>query len=418
MLQSLPLRRVIEYTELNGVTKDWDHHQHLTSSSSSSSSSLTSTSLPRFKGLTPKMDEMSLRKYVKLSETQYLLLNPDYLETDMFVPKLEQPDSFFDLHTLCRQGVNIVNKKVDDSTLGSVFALIGHFNFEAETGHVFVMKESNVIDFKTTCSLQLVILTSKITSNKIMRRVKGNEVYNPPIHLTECLSLYIYKKTTLIIKENVGRQSVTNILSLWNENFIGNRVVGVGIDPQKIMKRKHVSILNSSTALRLIEEASLETAFVTQSNTIKPALKKTRSLEQEATTISYSNDISSKESLKSKLNLREEAVSLVEGAFEQKWSPENFVQGYLNLKKECDSTAQLAATAATILMDPSFRITDCTPIMKEDVIDKVSIDIDQVRKYNTIQYNTIQYNTIQYNRIQSVQYNTIQFNTIQYNTII
>jgi hypothetical protein len=39
---------------------------------------------------------------------------------------------------------------------------------------------------------------------------------------------------------------------------------------------------------------------------------------------------------------------------------------------------QLAVTSAAMLMDSSYRITDATPI-EEDVIDYVSIDIDQVR---------------------------------------
>lgn len=77
------------------------------------------------------------------------------------------------------------------------------------------------------------------------------------------------------------------------------------------------------------------------------------------------------------MNLREEAVSLIDGAFEDKWRPEDFVEGFSKAGKLC-SGDQISAVAASILMDPSFRISDCTPVINNKYVSEVSIDLDQV----------------------------------------
>ena len=72
---------------------------------------------------------------------------------------------------------------------------------------------------------------------------------------------------------------------------------------------------------------------------------------------------------------------MTEGAFKQRWSPVEFVDGFAAVKgfQPSPSRPELAAISASILMDASYRITDSTSFENEDTIADFGVDVDQVK---------------------------------------
>lgn len=319
---------------------------------------------------------------MKCSSSKYLLLKTEYLVSKMFSIKTDVPEDalFYDLHAISHEKTVII-KEVSDNDMGKYF-IIGEFESQGHLkGCVIIVKRS----VESQWSVQLVIFTNKSTRTKMSRnRDKMSRNKEPYGHIIDVdgsldfLKLFIYDTISIISPGTLGRKEEGTTAQIWNEEIVGKRpILKDGIDVLKRQKRKHVAIISSDCASKVVDYGTLETITYIEPNTTD--VKRIKSLKSEATTLSYSEISSSKESSKKTSNLREEAVSLIEGAFTQNWSPEDFVLGFKNLKAKGLEQNQLAATSAKMLMDSSYRIADSTPI-EEDVIEDVSIDVDQVRK--------------------------------------
>ena len=327
--------------------------------------------------------------YVKCSSSKYVLLKTDYVVSKMFSIQTDVPEDalFYDLHAISHENTVIITHG-NDQEMGKYF-IIGEFESSNKLkGCVIIVSRSYDIMTRqwsvvSKWSVQLVIFTNKSTRTKINRNKKPHGYTIDVDGSSDFLKLLIYDTISIISPGTLGRKEEGTTAQIWNEEIVGKRpILKDGIDLLKRQKRKHVAIISSDCASKVVDYGTLETITYIEPNTTD--VKRIKSLKSEATTLSYSEISSSKESSKKTSNLREEAVSLIEGAFTQNWSPEDFVLGFKNLKAKGLEQNQLAATSAKMLMDSSYRIVDSTPI-EEDVIEDVSIDVDQVsRKYNDI----------------------------------
>lgn len=316
---------------------------------------------------------------VKILEAEFITLNSSYLENGMFPIKSETSDPFFDLHAIATDESKIetlISEWSDDISFGKIYAIIGSFTFKEICGHLVVLAPDVVREcFKSPLSLQLICFSSKTVKCKISRRTKSSAAVLKKV--SEILTFNLYQKTMTFLPNrincsNPGREF---IMSSWNSEFGTEPAILNGLDTSKILKRKHVAFLSKESAMNLIDS----TDYFIPGPTLNQSKRLKTILEENSTSFS---DTNYKKENKSKINLREEATSLVEGAFSHKWSPEKFVEGFHALKNKClESKSQLAATVASVLMDASYRITDCTPIMEDDVITDVAIDVDQVGFY-------------------------------------
>lgn len=329
------------------------------------------------------MDEVVIEEdlgnmdYVKLSSTQYLFLKPRYVKIGMFpvhqIQKHVHP--FFDLHATC-QHTSVINDLEDDNDLG-FYGNIGYVELGDNRKASILVVQTTLRQYKTKCSLQLVLFKKKSMKKKLNNSdhiVTTSLIVDGSV---DCLKLFIFNTTQFVIPGNKGRYPPEIIEHRWNELFLSTRqILTDGKILSRSMKRKHVTIFSEKNARKLTEAGTLETISYRETN--RSDVKRLYTLKTEATTISYSDIASSKQSGKRTMNLREEALSLVPGIFEKRRTPEAWIKGFMLLKEMGLGQDQLAATAATMLMDSSYRITDATPI-EEDVIEDVSIDIDQVR---------------------------------------
>jgi hypothetical protein len=317
--------------------------------------------------------------YVKLSSTQYLFLKPTFCKNGMFPIMVGSnvPDSFFDLHAICQER-NVIQEIINDQHLG-MYGVIGYVEFGCVKASVLVVQTNNPDlkqRYETNCSLQLVSFTDKSIRSKLSR-IEDSTCRIIVDGSVDGLSLFIYSATHFIIPGSKGRYDSERVEQNWRNLFLGtDHILKDGRSLPQSIKRKHVAIMNEKCATKLKKDATIKTISYKEPN--RTDVKRQRSLEVEATTLSYSDIINSKESSKRTINLREEAVSLVPGAFSENWPPEEYVKGFMMLKNLGLGNDQLAVTSAAMLMDSSYRITDATPI-EEDVIENVSIDIDQVR---------------------------------------
>jgi hypothetical protein len=320
-------------------------------------------------------EEVPNMDYVKLSSTQYLFLKPTFCKNGMF-PIIDRnlPDSFFDLHAICQQR-NVIQQISNDHDLG-MYGVIGYVEFGGRKASVLVVQTNLERHYETNCSLQLILFTDKSIRNKL-GRIEDSTHRITVDGSVDGLSLFIYCATHFIIPGSKGRYDSERIERNWIDLFLAsNHILKDGKTLPRSIKRKHVAIMNEKCATKLKRDATIKTISYTEPNRID--VKREKSLKMEATTLSYSDITNSKESSKRTINLREEAVSLVPGVFSENWPPEAYVEGFMMLKNLGLGNDQLAVTSAAMLMDSSYRITDATPI-QEDVIENVSIDIDQVR---------------------------------------
>jgi hypothetical protein len=314
--------------------------------------------------------------YVKISSTQYLFLKPAFCKNGMFPIMVGSnvPDSFFDLHAICQER-NVIQQISNDHGLG-MYGVIGYVEFGCGKASVLVVQTNLEQHYETNCSLQLVSFTDKSIRSKLSR-IEDSTCRIIVDGSVDGLSLFIYSATHFIIPGSKGRYDPEKVERNWIDLFLGtNQILKDGRSLPQSIKRKHVAIMNEKCATKLKKDATIKTISYKEPN--RTDVKRQRSLEVEATTLSYSDITNSKESSKRTINLREEAVSLVPGAFSENWPPEEYVKGFMMLKNLGLGNDQLAVTSAAMLMDSSYRITDATPI-EEDVIENVSIDIDQVR---------------------------------------
>jgi hypothetical protein len=325
---------------------------------------------------------------VKISTNEFIDLNPPYQELSMFEVK-EEPSTnkFFDFTALNKDVdimATLVEIRVDDSDFGEIYAIIGKFSFKSDFGLLVVLHRDVVkkLAFKNQSSLQLILFKSKVEesnskscNSKIARRLIKTATKRKEIFDSFYFELCI--QTVLIIPtKGGGNISRSAVASVWNSYF------GWDLPPtdhvcnvSKNLKRKHSIMMDKDTATSLNDStaSTRPQSTVVQKKTLKSILSDGK--------VSHLNvEVQNKK--KTTINLREEAVSVIEGAFEDRWSPEDFVDGFSALKRSQPSPSrpELAAISASILMDASYRITDCTPYENEDMITDFGIDVDQVKK--------------------------------------
>ena len=319
---------------------------------------------------------------VKISPRLYIDLNPSYQISDMFELKCAPTQNFFDLHAAIEDAIKnnnfdeFIEMMTDDTDLGDIYAAVGRFCCGELKGFILVINPTVVVqkNLRSKTSLQLVTFSDKKTKNKLEKRL-NSAGFQEIITVSDRLIFSFQKLTVLLIPGNRLKQPIANLMMKWSSYFNLATGIAYGNSPSKILKRKHSILFNEKTATTLLESADFSNAGSSEFKSKNLPRKKLRTILKEHSTSSF--EAGEKKASKSKINLREEGVSLVDGAFDYKWTPESFVEGFLAVQKIA-SSSKVAATAASILMDPSFRIADCTPILDSTLIDDVSVDVDQV----------------------------------------
>ena len=324
---------------------------------------------------------------VKISTNEFIDLNPPYQESSMFEVK-EEPSTnkFFDFTALNKDVdimTTLVEIRVDDSDFGEIYAIMGKFSFKRDFGLLVVLHRDVVkkLAFKNPSSLQLILFKSKdeeskskSCNSKITRRLTRTQTKK--MKLFDSFYFEVCMKTVLIIPtKGGGNIARSDIASVWNSYF------GCGLPPtdhdckfSKNLKRKHSIMIDKGTASSLNDSTATTRPQSTavQKKTLKSILSDGK--------VSHLN-VEVQKKKKSTINLREEAISMIKGASQERWSPEEFVEGFAAVKRfqPSPSRPELAAISASILMDASYRITDCTPFENEDTITDFGVDVDQVK---------------------------------------
>lgn len=318
-------------------------------------------------------DEEAFFSAVKISLTQFIDLNPQYSETHMFELNEKSTKDFLDLSTVSDFS-SLIESCVDDKLFGKIYALLGKFRLNnLENGFVVVLHEDIVgnLMFRSRSSLQFIKFEEKTCINKINKRLRMKHTCIT-CEIRGSLILDLNLSNILILPTNIGNLGQDTISSTWNLFFSPSSSILPATDISKSLKRKHSILMspNAATTLRESTDSLKIPRKILQHKRLENIFRETKVSELK---------IEQRINQKSTINLREEAVSLIKGAFEIRWSPENFNKGFLSLKNRPNMGHEmLAATCTSMLMDASYRITDCEPIRNSQVINKVGIDIDQV----------------------------------------
>ncbi len=332
--------------------------------------------------------DQSVFQGVKISTNEFIDLNPPYQELSMFEVKEElSTNKYFDFTSLNKDVdimTTLVEIRVDDSDFGEIYAILGKFSFKSDFGLLVVLHRDVVkkLAFKNQSSLQLILFKSKdeeskskSCNSKIARRLMKTTTKRKELFDSFYFELCI--QTVLIIPtKGGGNIARSTVASVWNSHFGWDLPpTDHGCNQPKNLKRKHSIMLDKGTASSLNESTA-----TTRPKSTEGQKKTLKSIYSDGVVSQLNVEVQNKK--KSTINLREEAVSVIKGAFEHRWSPEDFVDGFSALKKfqPSPSRPELAAISASILMDASYRITDCTPYENEDTITDFGIDVDQVKK--------------------------------------
>lgn len=338
------------------------------------------------------------RVYAKVSPNQFLLLNPLFsLDGIMFrfqtvSPEFTEPAEFYNLHDLYSNSplLNLVEKFVDDKTFGVMYALIGEFCYTSEnqftTGYLVVVhstvdvnkfqnaivNESGIVDDEKVPlhSLHLVNFTGKQMINKIKKRSFTLSQGDNKNITSGSISISLLHNPLMFHPQIAGKVDLNRNVLLWTTKFANQEDITKGPLMTQNKKRSHVILVENSIKDSLINSADL-------SPSRESRVKSMKVVRREVTDITYSKLEENKRSTTDKVNLREEAISLLDEAFKHHCTAESFAAGFIAMKAQCLIDGQSATTAASVLMDAFYRITDCIPL-EEKVISKVGIDIDQV----------------------------------------
>jgi hypothetical protein len=318
---------------------------------------------------------------IRLSTEKFVDLAVNHVVTKMFpiTDKVDKP--FFDLYSLSLEETtvsNLINMNfTDDSLFGKAYILFGTYKLTSSesigaNGLIVVLLPSTVKEqFVSVSTMQLIDIAmgSKSFKSKISRRILGKVAEH--FVVSEYLSFNVFSDSILFTK-GTKAAAHCNIFE-WN-NGIDYTGVNKVFDTSKFLKRKRVTLISEDTAKSLLEGSDQK---------LSSSGKKWKNLLRGAPSI-YTDVKSTKSNNSSMINLREEAISLVDDAFSESISPEDFVSGYLALKSKCDNRSQLGVISANILMDASFRITDCSSFPNDSIITEAGIDIDQVSAHHNI----------------------------------
>jgi hypothetical protein len=324
--------------------------------------------------------------FAKVSPNQFLLLNPSLsLVGLMFKFQTEEPAEFYEL--------NVTPKYFpDDKLFGEMYAVIGSFqeNKSFTSGFLVVVHsaidlvegQAGIVDdpdvvldevpgLDRTHSLHLVCF-GKLVLNKIRKRTcqipYSVNLLNQASSGHYIMSLF--KVPLFFHPEQASKATINQIECNWIRLFQNGEDISDS-HFERTSKRSHVLVVTSDLVDQLIESADLSPRRGCQ------VAKKMKSIRREVTDVVYSKIVEDKKSMKDMINLREESISLFDGSFNHRCEAEQFSSGYLKMKGLCLSGTQSAATAASVLMDPFYRIDDCKEL-NENVIANVGIDVDQV----------------------------------------
>ena len=316
---------------------------------------------------------------VKLGPESFVDLAVSHLVTEMFPIKKIVDKPFFDLYSLSLDehlASTLINKDVvDDESFGKSYILFGTFQMMSLNGYIVVLPPSAVKNqFVSKSAMQLIVVKkeSKTYRAKLTRRIP---TLSKSFVVSEYLSFNVFS-TTILFTEGPKKADHINT-SYWN-NSIGNTGFIQNFDTNTLLKRKRVTLISEDMAASLLEGSDRKPSSSSSSSG-----KKFKNLLKGATSI-YTDVKATKLKNNAMANLREEAISLVEDAFSESISPENFVAGYLELKSNCDNRPMLGAISAHILMDATFRITDYSSFANDSIITKAGIDVDQVSAHHNI----------------------------------
>ncbi len=337
---------------------------------------------------------------VKLGPEKFVDLAVKHIVTQMFPIKNKVDKNVFDLHSLSLDEsslLTLINKDViDDSSFGVAYILFGTYQSKLSNGFIVVLLPSTLeikpstldnqpsaveptveIRFVSSSTMQLIEVRkeSKSFKSKLNRRIRSN-ASSTLIKVSDYLSFNALSATILIVRSETKQSDFQNIC-LWNSGISDIGFIQA-FETNKFLKRKRTTLISEGTANSLLEVSDLKPSSSSSSSG-----KKLKNLCKGATTI-YADVQATKSNNNSMTNLREEAISFVDDAFSEHISPEDFVNGYLALKSKCDDRSSLGAISANILMDASFRITDCGSFANDSIITKAGIDIDQVSTSHNI----------------------------------
>ena len=333
------------------------------------------------------------KSYAKVSPTQFLLLNPQFsLDGRMFIFQTEEPAEFYDLNVICCQSTeNCVKTFEDDKVFGNMYALIGQFHFDVNNGTTngYLVVVHSAVDLdkvlgrvdndskdsldeeQRVVSLHLVCLKGKNVKNKINKRrpiLEGQTMCK--VAQSGLYSLTLFSDPLFFHPQRISTKILLReVKNDWARLFQNGSDITAGHDMDR--KRSHVCVVpdNLVNQLNILADRSPGSSV--------RQVKKMRVVRREVSDIVYPKIIEMKKSATANINLREEAITHHEDAFKDGYSPSSIEDGFLCVKELCKTDGQLAATAASVLMDSFFRVNDCTEL-KERVISKVGIDVDQV----------------------------------------
>jgi hypothetical protein len=350
------------------------------------------------------------RVYARVSPSQFLLLNPQFsLQGSMFIfqtvgPSFLEPTKFDDVHHICCQHStkSPVKKFDNDNQFGSMYIIIGEFcsSFEEIYSNAYLVVVHSTVNLDNdnaliddtlqndsinpsrsvndmldeihrVHSLHLVIFSGKETKAKISRRTKTFSQGPLKEATSSIYKMMLYADPLYFFLDGPPKVPLNTIHLRWIAEFQNDEDVTKGLDLYQSKKRRHVILVQDSVKDNLIRSADLLPDLESRQ------VKSLKVMRKEVSDITYSKLDESMKSNSNKMNLREEAISLLDEAFRHHCEVEDFILGFNAMKDQCLTDDQTASTVASVLMDSFYRIGDC-PSVDEKVITKVGIDVDQV----------------------------------------
>ena len=311
--------------------------------------------------------------------------------------KIDGQYTSFDLFTLsagiiysdinsCHLNVEELLKHIrpcsSDVEFGDIYAIIGRFFIEGKVGYVIIVSQrvaKNLFDSLSIC--QCVQFDNNTVNSKLRKRIGRANGIKFVDH--SCVSLNDMTVTSMTLGEPFlinPRQKTKPYLdnqlpSIWNgiiDDGVKSVLMADRIFTNSVKKRVLIKVQPQSSKKRdsSSKKASLE-SFLTRGYSMSVS----------------KDDLNSFSSISEKINLREETISFGESMFSIDWSPEKFTDAFCQMERICGSNV-LSSLATSILMDPSYRLSDCDEVDISDIIGVTSVDLDQlIIKFNLFTNN-------------------------------
>ena len=318
--------------------------------------------------------------YILLPEDICMKINGSYISIDMF--SLKNCTILNDkLSDSCK--IEDVLDKIrpldSDIDLGYLYAVIGTYYINDNVGYLIVLSSDIAVKlFNSTLICQCVQFANKIVNEKLRRRISRNLSMTSTAHKvsidssTNVLLTIFSNGLPFIINtmQKRGRLLDNQLKLIWGQMFENNSaslLTSDRVDLNIIKKRVLIKVQHPKNSTTRDRNSKLMTV---------------ENLLERGYLITECNQGLKQSHLTDKLNLREETISLGKCMFDIKWSPDKFTQAFSKFKESCGPTI-VSAVAASVLMDPSFRIDDSEDFDTSNVVERVSVDLDQlIIKFN------------------------------------